>query len=175
MQSPSAVSLPDFFPEQKAATPPPVAQQNNARLENFYPYEDEILEEVTHTDPSPPTRMYTPHRSRTTSSSSSAYDTQDINRSDPSPSHQLTYADVVHRPRYRLSSSSSTRSSLPPDSVASQTRSHTGSLTLERPKIYMPLITFDPLPVLKEGEGLEESDNVAINIVDENKSWTVVR
>ena len=29
----------------------------------------------------------------------------------------------------------------------------------------MPQITFDPLPVLKEGEGLEENDNVAINIV----------
>jgi hypothetical protein len=39
----------------------------------------------------------------------------------------------------------------------------------------MPQITFDLLPVLKEGEGLEESDNVAINIVDENNSWTVVR
>jgi hypothetical protein len=39
----------------------------------------------------------------------------------------------------------------------------------------MPQITFDPLPVLKEGEGLEENDNVAINIVDENNSWTVVR
>jgi len=39
----------------------------------------------------------------------------------------------------------------------------------------MPQITFDPLPVLKEGEGLEENDNVAINIVDGHNSWTVVR
>jgi hypothetical protein len=39
----------------------------------------------------------------------------------------------------------------------------------------MPQVTFTPLPLLKEGEGLEENDNVAINIVDENNSWTVVR
>jgi hypothetical protein len=37
VQSPSAVSSPDFFPAQKAATPPPVAQQNEAQLENFTP------------------------------------------------------------------------------------------------------------------------------------------
>ncbi len=131
------------------------------------------MEEVIHTDPSPPFRIS--QRRRTVSSSSSVYDDPEVTRPDPSPSHQLTYADVVHRPRQRLSSSSSTRSSLPPDSIASRTRSRTGSLTLEHPKIYMPQITFDPLPVLKEGEGLEESDNIAINIVDENNSWTVVR
>ena len=39
----------------------------------------------------------------------------------------------------------------------------------------MPQVTFTPLPLLKEGEGLEENANVAINIVDENNSWTVVR
>jgi hypothetical protein len=39
----------------------------------------------------------------------------------------------------------------------------------------MPQLTLDPLPVLKEGEGLEENDNIAINIVDEHNSWTVVR
>jgi hypothetical protein len=39
----------------------------------------------------------------------------------------------------------------------------------------MPQITLDPLPVLKEGEGLEENDNIAINIVDKHNSWTVVR
>jgi hypothetical protein len=39
----------------------------------------------------------------------------------------------------------------------------------------MPQISFDPLPVLKEGEGFEENDNVAINIVDGHNSWTVVR
>ncbi len=41
--------------------------------------------------------------------------------------------------------------------------------------MYMPKITFDPLPVLKEGEGLEENDIVGINIVDGHNSWTVVR
>jgi hypothetical protein len=57
VQSPSAVSSPDFFPAQKDATPPPVTQRNNAQTENFSPYDDEILEEVIHTDPSPPTRI----------------------------------------------------------------------------------------------------------------------
>ncbi len=38
----------------------------------------------------------------------------------------------------------------PPDSVASRTRSRAGP-QLERPKLYMPQITFDPLPVLNEG------------------------
>jgi hypothetical protein len=56
VQSPSTVSSPDFFPAQKDATPPPVAQQTKPQLENFYPYEDEILEEVIHSDPSPSTR-----------------------------------------------------------------------------------------------------------------------
>jgi hypothetical protein len=149
VQSPSAISSPDFFPAQKDATPPPVAQRNDAQTEDFYPYDDEILEEVIHTDPSPPTRItQTSQRRRATSSSSSVYDYQEVTSSDPSPSRQPTYADVVHRPRQRLASSSSTRSSLPPDGVASRTRSCTGSLTLERPKLYMLQITFDPLPVL---------------------------
>jgi hypothetical protein len=119
VQSPSAVSSPDFFPAQKDATPPPVAQQKKSQLENFYPYQDEILEEVIHTDPSPSTRA-TPSlpRRRTISSSSSVHGDQEVTRSDPSPSHQLTYADVANRPRQRLSSSSS-RSSIPPDNVAS--------------------------------------------------------
>ncbi len=151
VQSPSTVSSPDFFPAQKDATPPPVAQRKTPQLENFYPYEDEILEEVIHPDPSPATRtaQALPRR-RTASASSSVYDDHEVNHSDPSPSHQLTYADVVNRPRQRLSSSSS-RSSLPPDSVTSRTRSRTGSLTLERPKLYMPQITFDSLPVIKRG------------------------
>ncbi len=118
VQSPSTVSSPDFFPAQKAATPPPI-QQQNVQLENFYPYEDEILEEVIHTDPSAATRapQALPRR-RTASASSSVYDNHEVNRSDPSPSHQLTYADVANRPHQRLSSSSSA-----PDSVASRTRS----------------------------------------------------
>jgi hypothetical protein len=45
----------------------------------------------------------------------------------------------------------------------------------EHPKIYMPQITFDPLPVLKEGEGLEENENLAISIVDGHNSWTLVK
>jgi hypothetical protein len=45
----------------------------------------------------------------------------------------------------------------------------------ERPRIYKPQISFDPLPVLKEGEGLEENENLAISIVDGHNSWTVVQ
>jgi hypothetical protein len=45
----------------------------------------------------------------------------------------------------------------------------------ERPKIYMPQISFDPLPVLKDGVGLEENENLAISIVDGHNSWTVVQ
>ncbi len=179
VQSPAAVSSPDFFPAQKEATPPPVPPQTETEFENFFPYKNEILEEVNITQPSPPT--HTIHQNlrhrRTASSSSSAYgDMPEVNHTDPSPS-QLTYADVANRPRQRFSSSSSTstRLSLPSDGIASRTRSRSCSITPERPKIYMPQITFDPLPVLKEGEGLEENDNVAINIGDEHNSWTVVR
>ncbi len=183
VQSPGAVSSPDFFPVQKDATPhTPVPTQIETEFENFFPYEDEILDkEVNYSDPSPSTQRFPcqnsrPHR--TPSSSSSAYgDMPEVTHTNPSPSHQLTYADVVHRPRQRLSSSSSasTHLSLPSDGIASRTRSSSCSLTPEQPKIYMPQITFDPLPVLKEGEGLEENDNVTINIVNGHNSWTVVR
>jgi hypothetical protein len=39
----------------------------------------------------------------------------------------------------------------------------------------MPQISFYLLPILKEGEGLEENEVVAISIVDGHKSWTVVQ
>ncbi len=39
----------------------------------------------------------------------------------------------------------------------------------------MPQISFEPLPVLKEGEGIEESENLAISIVDGQNSWTIVQ
>jgi hypothetical protein len=39
----------------------------------------------------------------------------------------------------------------------------------------MPQISFNQLPVLKEGEGLEENENVEINIVDGQTSWTVAQ
>ncbi len=41
--------------------------------------------------------------------------------------------------------------------------------------MYMPQISFDLLPVLKEGEGLEENEDVAIKIVDGHNRWTVVQ
>jgi hypothetical protein len=36
-------------------------------------------------------------------------------------------------------------------------------------------ISAAPLPVLNEGEDLEENEDLAINIVDEHSSWTVVK
>jgi hypothetical protein len=90
VQSPSAVSSPDFFPAQKDATPPPVQQQNEAQGENVYTYEDEILEEVTRTDPSPPNRITGNLRPQTSSSSSSINDNLEVNHSDPSPPNRST-------------------------------------------------------------------------------------
>jgi hypothetical protein len=129
VQSPAAVSSPDFFPLQKEATPPPVPQQKETEFEKFFPYEDEILEEVNYPPPSPPTRLPRENlrHHRTTSSSSSVYgDIPEVTRTDPSPSHQLTYADVANRPRQHLSSSSSASTclSLPSNGVALRTRSH---------------------------------------------------
>jgi hypothetical protein len=39
----------------------------------------------------------------------------------------------------------------------------------------MPQVSFQPLPVLQEGEGLEENDDFTINIVDGHSSWTLVQ
>ena len=63
-------------------------QQNEAQGENVYPYEDEILEEVTRTDPSPPNRITGNLRPQT--SSSSINDNLEVNRSDPSPPNRST-------------------------------------------------------------------------------------
>ncbi len=136
VQSPAAVSSPDFFPAQKDATPP-VQTQKETELKNFFPYDDKIFEEVNSTDPSPPTQRFLRQNScrhPTPSSLSSVYDDMlEVTCTDPSPSHQLTYADVVHHPRQRLSSSSSSSIclSIPSDGVALCTRSRSHSLTPE--------------------------------------------
>jgi hypothetical protein len=182
VQKPAAVSSPDFFPAEKFATHPPTAEQQNNDEEifiedEFFPYK----QEVTRTDPSnfKATRATQQRpRRRTFSLSSSVYgNSPEASAFDPSPAEQPTYAQITTCPHQRLSSSSSTAShhSLPSDSVAAHTRSRSRSLTPERPKIYMPQISFDPLPVLKEGEGLEENENLAISIVDGHNSWTVVQ
>jgi hypothetical protein len=182
VQKPAAVCSPDFFPAEKPATPPPRAAQQQVDEEifiddEFFPYEQEVIR----TDPSNfratrPTQQRP--RRHTFSLSSSVYgDSSEVSTSDPSPDVQPTYAQIATRPRQRLSSSSSMSSQhlLPSDSIAARTRSCSRSLTPELPKIYMPQITFDPLPVLKEGEGLEENENLAISIVDGHNSWTVVQ
>jgi len=56
-----------------------------------------------------------------------------------------------------------------------RTRSCLRSLTPEKPKLYMPQVSFQPLPVLQEGEGLEEKDDVTISIVNGQNSWTLVQ
>jgi hypothetical protein len=181
VQKPAAVTSPDFFPSEKPATPPPVAVQERAD-EIFFPSYNSYpsYQEVTHTDPTPSRAASLPyqryHRRCTLSSSSSLYgDSPEVSASDPSPAVTPTYVQVATHPCHHLSSSSSTSScrSLPADGIASRTGSC--SLMPERPKIYMPQISFDPLPVLKEGEGLEENEDVAIGIVDGHNSWTVVQ
>ncbi len=164
----AAVESPNFFPAQKLAPPPPTAQQNVPE-ENFLP--SHILnEEVTSADP------YTYAEARRTPSPTpsvrSTHSQQSVQSQAP------TYAQIVTQPRRARTSSSSSQSLMrapPADAIASQTRSRTGSFTPERPKIYMPQISYDPLPVLNEGGDLEVNSDVAINIVDEHSSWTVVK
>ncbi len=166
----AAVSSPDFFPAQKAATPPPAAPEND-KMENFLHDNGYIEREVTDTDPYAAENIMPPHprRCRTTSSSSSLYDeyTRPADLSSPTP----TYAQIVtHKQHARTSSSSSSASLRPPpqDSIAGRTRSRSPSWMPERPKLYMPQISAAPLPVLNEGEDLEENEDVAINILDEH-------
>jgi hypothetical protein len=95
VQKPAAVSLPDFFPAEKSATPPPIVTQQEANEEIFiddelFPYE----QEVTSTDPSnfrAARPMQQRARRQTFSSSSSAYgDSPEVSVSDPSPAVQPT-------------------------------------------------------------------------------------
>jgi len=175
VQKPAAVTSPDFFPAEKSAPPPPTSVQQQAD-ENFFPNEDFYPgdTEVNCTDPTPSTSA-SQHR-RQTFSSSFYDDFPEVIGTNPFPAK--TYAEIT-RPRQRFSSTSSHSSSqtqnFSPDSIATRTRSRSRSLTPERPKIYMPQISFDPLPILKEGEGLEENEEVSISIVDGHNSWTVVQ
>jgi hypothetical protein len=165
VQKPIAVTSPDFFPADKPVTSPPVTVQQEADKKNFPYYQPYPSDrEVTRTDPTPSNAASLPqHRShcrRTLSSSSSLYgDSPEVSASDPSPAVTPTYSQIATRPCQHLSSSSSTSSrvSLPSDSITLRTRSRSRSLTPEHPKIYMPQISFNLLPVLKEGEGLEEN------------------
>ncbi len=90
LQVPAGYPLSQLTGTCPQATPPPVQQQNEAQGENVYTYEDEILEEVTRTDPSPPNRITGNLRPQTSSSSSSINDNLEVNRSDPSPPNRIT-------------------------------------------------------------------------------------
>jgi hypothetical protein len=53
-------------------------------------------------------------------------------------------------------------------------------LVAEKPKRFLPQVVFQPLTVLREGEGLEDIENAAhdkvtINIVNGQNSWTLVQ
>jgi len=174
VQKPAAVTSPDFFPAAKATTPPPPALVQKSSSENFF--DQELLpyhiEEAENFPPAPATRT---RRASSTSTTSTANDAALVIGPDPSPAN-LTYAQATRsRSRRSSTSSNSSHHSLPPDSVASRTRSRSRSTTPDLPKLYMPQVSFEPLPVLKEGEGIEESDNLAISIVDGQNSWTIVQ
>ncbi len=103
---------------------------------------------------------------------------------------------LVHTPRRkRNSSSSSSQSSFAANShlnfddapPAMRTRSRSRSIsphltTPAKSKLIIPQVTFQPLPVLQEGEGLEkeeiDDDNtqgVTVNFVTGEDSWTLVQ
>jgi hypothetical protein len=155
VQSPAAVPSPDFFPAKRAATPPPAPQQQKDKFEKFFPYEnDQLLDSaVNYSDPSPPTNALPRQRSHhcRTASSSSYGDMPEVSGTDPSPAFAPTFAQIATRPHRRLSLSSSSSSLLlsPGDNIASRTRSCSHLQTPERPKIFMPQISFNSLPVLK--------------------------
>ncbi len=115
----AAVSSPDFFPAQKAATPPPAAPEND-EMEIFLHDNGYIERDVNDTDPYAAENILPPHprRRHTASSSSSLYDdyTRPADLSSPTP----TYAQIVtHKQRARTSSSSSSASLWPPPTTAS--------------------------------------------------------
>jgi hypothetical protein len=112
--------------------------------------------EVTNTDPSPEIRQpqqtnISPHQHPRNSSTSS------------SVAEQILPDDVPHALRTR----SCTQSSASTHSTPAKTR------------IFMPQVTFQPLPVLQGGEGLEVdnemNEGITVNYVDVDNSWTLVQ
>jgi hypothetical protein len=95
--------------------------------------------------------------------------------------------------RQRISSSSSSRSSFSatshtddaPPAMRTRSRSRSSSPQLSTPaksQLVFPQVTFQPLPVLQEGEGLEEEEiendnaqSVTVNFVTGEDSWTLVQ
>jgi hypothetical protein len=95
---------------------------------------------------------------------------------------------ITPRPRqltHNLSTSSNAHNLELPDDPppAMSTRSHTHSnassqSTPVKIRIFLPQVTFQPLPVLQEGEGLEvdkSEKGITINFVDGDISWTLVQ
>jgi hypothetical protein len=102
----------------------------------------------------------------------------------------------VHTPRSRRFSSSSLSQSSSaahtqtnfddaPPAMRTRSRSRSASPQLATPaksKLFLPQVTFQPLPVLQEGEGLEEEEigngstqSVTVNFVTGEDSWTLVQ
>jgi hypothetical protein len=91
------------------------------------------------------------------------------------------------RTRNSSTSSNARNLELPVDAPAMRTHSltHSSASTHSTPaktRIFLPQVTFQPLPVLQEGEGLEvhksekdTNEGITVNFVDGDSSWTLVQ
>jgi hypothetical protein len=114
----------------------------------------------------------------------------------PSPAtrtHTIAPAHTNKRTRTASSSSSSSSSSCIPEgplenappAMRTRARTRSGSSTNSTPaktQLFMPQVVFHLLPVLQEGEGLEDEENenvvndgVTVNFVNGANSWTLVQ
>jgi len=75
---------------------------------------------------------------------------REVTCTDPTPSRPVLLPQQRYLSRRKVSSSSSLYGNSPEVSASDPSP----AVMPEHPKIYMPEISFDPLPVLKEGEGL---------------------
>jgi hypothetical protein len=158
------VVCPDFLqPEPPSQTFPD--DVNPPVPEDYSPVHRTLLpnfQEVTARSPSPIAHshaqipVHTPCRTRTSSSSSQSF--------HPRPLQTTTFDDA-------------------PPAMRTRSCSHSSSPALNttaKQKLLMPQVTFQPLPVLQEGEGLEEeeiekdiTEGMTINFVTGEDSWTL--
>jgi hypothetical protein len=118
--------------------------------------------------------------------------TQEVTLTQLSPAvNSPMQITVTPRRRTRNSSTSSLSScnlhspedAPPAMCTRSRTHSHTSmQSTPMKSRIVLPQVTFQPLPVLQEGEGLEVDSNeidtnegITVNFVDRDNSWTLVQ
>ncbi len=99
----------------------------------------------------------------------------------------FSYNTSFHRSIKSSSFAGNTQTSFDDAPPAMHTRSHSRSASPQRTnpaksKLFIPQVTFQPLPVLQEGEGLEEEEignsstqSVTVNFVTGEDSWTLVQ